>query len=93
MATKNYYAVLGLTKGASPQDIKRAHRNLSIDYHPDLNPDDDTAADKFREVNEAYKVLSDAQQRKIYDNRSGLDLLRGVSSAVHEFWAQTFHVN
>jgi molecular chaperone DnaJ len=63
---RDYYEVLGVSKDASEDDIKRAYRKLAKKYHPDLNKAPD-AADKFKEVNEAYEVLSDPQKRKTYD--------------------------
>ncbi|KAI5815768.1 hypothetical protein BZA77DRAFT_265234 [Pyronema omphalodes] len=67
LAAQDYYKILGLDKSASPKDIKRAYRNLSKKWHPDKNPDNAAASDKFREVAEAYETLSDDEQRKIYD--------------------------
>ena len=68
MATKrDYYEVLGVGKGADEGEIKRAYRKLAIQHHPDKNPDDPTAAEKFREAAEAYEVLKDAQKRAQYD--------------------------
>ncbi len=64
---RDYYEVLGLQKGASDADIKKAYRKLAKQYHPDLNPDDPAAAEKFKEVNEANEVLSDPDKRAKYD--------------------------
>ncbi len=68
MASKNYYEILGVSKTASDEDIKKAYRTLAKKYHPDLNQNDPTAADKLKEVNEAYEVLSDKTKRSNYDN-------------------------
>ncbi|MCX7746841.1 MAG: molecular chaperone DnaJ [Clostridia bacterium] len=68
MANKrDYYEVLGIDKNAADSDIKKAYRKLAKQYHPDLNPDDKVAEAKFKEVNEAYEVLSDPQKRSRYD--------------------------
>ena len=64
---RDYYEVLGVSKDASESEIKSAFRKLAKKYHPDLNKDDPTAADKFKEAQEAYEVLSDEQKRKQYD--------------------------
>jgi curved DNA-binding protein len=67
MDYKDYYQVLGLKKGASPAEIKRAYRKLAVKYHPDKNPGNKEAEDKFKEINESYAVLSDPQKKKQYD--------------------------
>lgn len=64
---RDYYEVLGISKNASEQEIKSAFRKLAKKYHPDLNKDDPTAADKFKEAQEAYEVLSDKNKRESYD--------------------------
>ena len=64
---RDYYEVLGLSKGASADDIKKAYRSLAKKYHPDMNPGDKEAEAKFKEVNEAYAVLSDDEKRQKYD--------------------------
>ncbi|MGB3200879.1 MAG: J domain-containing protein [Nodosilinea sp.] len=64
---KDYYAVLGVSRTASADDIKRSFRKLARQYHPDVNPGDSTAEAKFKEVSEAYEVLSDPDKRKKYD--------------------------
>ena len=72
---RDYYEVLGLDKGASEDEIKKAYRTLAKKYHPDLNPGDPTAETKFKEVGEAYDVLSDPQKRARYDQfgQAGVD--------------------
>ncbi len=64
---KNYYDILGVSKDASADDIKKAYRKLARQYHPDLHPGDKQAAEKFKEINEANEVLSDEKKRKNYD--------------------------
>ena len=67
-AKRDYYSVLGLGRGASKQEIKKAFRKMALKYHPDKNPDSDTTK-KFREVAEAYEVLGDADKRRQYDGQ------------------------
>ena len=67
MAKRDYYEVLGLQKNATEDEIKKAYRQLAKKLHPDLHPDDKDAADKFKELNEAYGVLSDPQKKAAYD--------------------------
>lgn len=64
----NYYDVLGVKKDASQDEIKNAYHKLARQYHPDLHPNDPQAAEKFKEINEAYETLGDAQKRAAYDN-------------------------
>ncbi|KAM0333302.1 hypothetical protein ACHAQA_001963 [Verticillium albo-atrum] len=67
LCAEDYYNLLGIDKQASDREIKSAYRRLSKKYHPDKNPNDDSAKDKFVEVSEAYEVLIDADQRRVYD--------------------------
>lgn len=67
MAGKNYYQILGVNRNASEKEIKQAYRRLARKYHPDLNPNDKAAEARFKEINAAYQVLSDAEKRKKYD--------------------------
>lgn len=68
MANNDYYGILGVSKGASEEEIKAAYRKLAKKYHPDLNPNNPSASEKLKEVNEAYAVLSDKTKRSNYDN-------------------------
>ncbi len=63
MANKDYYEVLGLQKGASDDEIKRAFRKLAVKYHPDRNQGNAEAEEKFKEINEAYQILSDPEKK------------------------------
>jgi curved DNA-binding protein len=67
MDYKDYYKTLGVNKNAAKDEIKKAYRKLARKYHPDVNPGDKTAEDKFKEINEAYEVLSDSDKRQKYD--------------------------
>ncbi|HCE66989.1 MAG TPA: integrase [Geobacter sp.] len=67
MAQTDYYKALGIEKGASADEIKKAFRKLAVKYHPDRNPDNKAAEDKFKEINEAYAVLSDPKKKEQYD--------------------------
>ncbi len=67
MANKDYYNVLGVSRQSSPDEIKKAFRKLAMKFHPDKNPGDKSAEDRFKEVNEAYDVLSDPKKKQMYD--------------------------
>ena len=82
MAKRDYYEVLGVSKGASEDEIKKAYRKLAMKYHPDRNQGDAAkgAEEKFKEAKEAYEMLSDAQKRAAYDQygHAGVDPNRGM---------------
>jgi len=69
MAERDYYATLGVSNDAAPEDIKKAYRRLALKYHPDRNPGDKAAEEKFKEASNAYEVLSDPAKRQAYDQR------------------------
>lgn len=82
-AKRDYYEVLGVSKDASADDIKKAYRKAAMKYHPDRNPGDKTAEEKFKEAGEAYEVLSDADKRARYDQYgfAGVDPNFGAGGA------------
>src|ERR1700758_3979939 len=66
-AKRDYYEVLGVGKTSTPDDVKKAYRKLAIQFHPDKNPGDKKAEERFKELSEAYEVLSDPQKKQMYD--------------------------
>jgi curved DNA-binding protein CbpA len=71
MDYKDYYQILGVERSASADDIRKAYRKLAMKYHPDRNPGNKQAEEKFKEMNEAYQVLSDKEKRARYDQLGG----------------------
>ena len=64
---RDYYEILNVSKAANPEEIKKAYRKVAMKYHPDRNPDDKDAEDKFKEAAEAYSILSDQEKKSRYD--------------------------
>src|ERR1051325_9264936 len=82
MSKRDYYEVLGVSRTANETEIKSAYRRLAVRFHPDKNPGDAAAEDKFKEAAEAYSVLADAEQRQRYDRFGHA----GVSSGAGPAW-------
>src|ERR1700681_3404726 len=67
MAKEDFYKILGVKRDAKPEEIKKAYRRLARKYHPDVNPGDKSAEDRFKQMSEAFDVLSDPKKRSVYD--------------------------
>src|SRR6266581_594657 len=77
---KDYYSVLGVSASATQDEIKKQYRKLASKVHPDKNPNDPKAADRFKEISEAYQVLGDAEKRKQYDQMRRLGAFGGAGA-------------
>ena len=86
MAKRDYYEVLGVPKTANKEDIKKAYRKLAIQYHPDKNPGNKEAEDRFKEASEAYEILSDDQKKSAYD-QFGFAGIEGMNSGNRDWSA------
>ena len=80
MAERNYYQILGVERGASHDDIRKAYRKLARKHHPDINPGNKEAENKFKEISTAYDVLGDEQKRKLYDEFGEAGLAAGFDA-------------
>ena len=85
---KDYYAILGVAPSVDDEEIKKAYRKLAKQYHPDVNPDDPIAEEKFKEVTEAYEVLSNPERRQQYDNPDPFAEIFGRTAPFAEFFKQ-----
>lgn len=88
----DFYELLGVSPDAEPEEIRRAYRKLSIKYHPDFNPGNQEAADRFRLITEAYETLSDPDKRRRYGQSAGVKLSSGAMGAVTDFFNRTFAI-
>ena len=84
MAKRDYYEVLGVARNVDEAELKKAYRKLALAHHPDRNPDDPAAEDRFKEASEAYAVLSDPEKRRAYD-RFGFQAVGGGAGGFPDF--------
>lgn len=88
MEKKDYYEILGVNKNVSDEDLKRSYKKLALKYHPDRNPNNKEAETKFKEINEAYSVLSDKEKRQRYDTYGTVDDIGGMNMNADDIFAQ-----
>ncbi|MFH1665391.1 MAG: DnaJ domain-containing protein [Candidatus Omnitrophota bacterium] len=93
MADKNYYSILGVKEAASHDEIKKAYRALAVKYHPDKNPGDKNAEERFKKISEAYYALGDPKRRKEYDNLRRAGAYTGNFSSAQGFDFSDFAKN
>src|ERR1700678_1985332 len=98
---RDYYEILGLPRGSSPEEMKKAYRKLAVQFHPDKNPGDKKAEDRFKELSEAYEVLSDPQKKQMYDQfghaanaggagGGGFDFSQGFNGSINDIFGDIF---
>jgi curved DNA-binding protein len=84
MADRDFYKILGVSREATPQELKKAYRQLAKELHPDRNPDDKEAEERFKDVSAAYSVVSDAEKRKLYDEFGEMGLRDGFDPEAYQ---------
>jgi DnaJ-class molecular chaperone len=84
MADRDFYEILGMSREASPQELKKAYRKLAKELHPDRNPDDKQAEERFKDVSSAYSVVSDPEKRKLYDEFGEMGLREGFDPEAYQ---------
>ena len=97
MAKRDYYEILGVERTSNDEQLKKAYRKLAMKYHPDRNPDDASAAERFKEATEAYEILSDPSKRNAYDqfghqgvDTSGFGSGRSATDAFNDIFGDIF---
>ena len=90
LAGRDFYKILDVSRSATKKEIKKAYRKLAMKYHPDKNPDDDTASDKFKEIGEAYETLADDDKRKTFDKHGEEGVKKMGQGGGHDPFANFF---
>src|ERR1041385_517348 len=94
MAEKDLYSILGVTRDASADELKKAYRKLARRYHPDVNPGNKQSEERFKEISQAHDILSDPEKRKLYDQFGMEGLQAGFDAGrarAYEVWASRRH--